>query len=146
VPKKRILPESEICTVSLGVQLLDFNEAENLANQTWAGAEEVLSTVDLSRHSASAATLRTLMSKGWESDSVTGLLLGIWMRKTGPAGEIAKDLLSLEPAQRRVLTALYSSGDSRTVIQYSITRDGSLMQHSYSRKSLGSADIKLFPS
>jgi hypothetical protein len=52
----------------------------------------------------------------------------------------------LEPAQRRVLTALYSSGDSRTVIQYSITRDGSLMQHSYSRKSLGSADIKLFPS
>lgn len=145
MPKKRILPESEICTVSLGVQLLDFHEAEALANQTWAGAEEVLSTVDLSRHSASASTLRSLMDRGWESDSVTGLLLGIWMRKTGPAAEIAKDLLALEPAQRRVLTALYSAGDSHTVIQYSVTRDGTLTQHSYSRKALGTADIKLFP-
>ena len=146
MPKKRLLPPDETCSVSLGVQLLEFHEAEALANQTWAGAEEVLEAVDLSRHSASATALRMLMDRGWESDSVTGLLLGIWMRKTGSAREIAGDLLALEPAQRRVLTALYSAGDSRTVIQYSVSRDGTLMQHSYSRKALGTADIKLFPS
>jgi len=146
VPKKRMLPDSELCTVTLGIQLLDFHEAEALANQTWAGAEEVLDMVDLSRHSASSSALRQLMNCGWESDSVTGLLLGIWMRKTGSASEIAADLLALEPSQRRVLTALYSAGDSKTVIQYSVTRDGTLMQHSYSRKALGTADIRLFPS
>lgn len=145
MPKKRVLPEGELVQVSLGIQLLDFQEAEAMANQTWAGAHEVLETVDLSRHPSSVATLRFLMERGWDSDSVTGLLLGIWMRKTATAGEIATDLLALDRSHRRALTALYAAGDSRTVIQYSITRDGSLMQHSYSRRALGSADIKLFP-
>lgn len=145
MPKKQLLPEGETVSVSLGIQLLDFDEAEGMANQTWAGAEEVLENVDFTRHPSSAETLRVLMERGWESDSVTGLLLGIWMRKTGPAGEIAKDLLALDRSQRRVLTALYAAGESRSVIQYSITRDGGLMQHSYSRKALGSAEIVLFP-
>ncbi|MGE5617874.1 MAG: hypothetical protein ACM3US_01305 [Sphingomonadaceae bacterium] len=144
MPKKLLLPADQVVQVSLGIQLLDFDEAERVSNQTWAGAEEVLSTVDLSRHPSSAAALRFLLDRGWEADSVTGLLLGIWMRKTGTAGEIASDLLSLEPGHRRVLTALYAAGDSRTVIQYSITRDGTLLQHSYNRKALGSAEIKLF--
>lgn len=146
MPKKQVLPESETVQVSLGIQLLDFTEAEGMANQTWAGAEEVLENVDLSRHPSSAAVLRCLLDRGWESDSVTGLLLGIWMRKTGTAQEIAGDLLALDRGHRRVLTALYAAGNSRTVVQYSITRDGSLMQHSYSRKALGSAEIQLFPN
>ncbi len=144
MPKKQLLPTNETVHVSLGIQLLDFDEAESMSNKTWAGAEEVLATVDFSRHPSSAATLRLLLDRGWEADSVTGLLLGIWMRKKGAAGEIAGDLLSLEPAYRRVLTALYAAGESRTVIQYSVTRDGTLMQHSYSRRALGSAEIKLF--
>ncbi len=145
MPKKQVLPADEAVQVSLGIQLLDFDEAETMANQTWAGAEEVLESVDFSRHPSSAAALRFLLDRGWEADSVTGLLLGIWMRKAGQAGEIASDLLALEPSHRRVLTALYAAGESRTVIQYSITREGTLMQHSYSRKALGSAEIKLFP-
>lgn len=144
MPKKQLLPTDETVHVSLGIQLLDFDEAETMSNKTWAGAEEVLATVDFSRHPSSEATLRLLLDRGWEADSVTGLLLGIWMRKKGPAGEIASDLLALQPAHRRVLTALYAAGESRTVVQYSITRDGTLMQHSYSRKALGSAEIKLF--
>ncbi len=145
VPKKQLLPEGETVTVSLGIQLLDFNEAESMADQSWAGAEEVLESVDFSRHPASAATLRFLLERGWESDSVTGLLLGIWMRKKAPAGEIAKDLLALDQPHRRVLTALYAAGDTRTVIQYSVAREGTLMQHSYSRKALGSTGVPLFP-
>jgi hypothetical protein len=144
VPKKQLLPQDETVNVSLGIQLLDFDEAESMSNQTWAGAEEVLESVDLTRHPSSAETLRILLERGWESDSVTGLLLGIWMRKKGLAGEIAQDLLALDRAHRRVLTALYAAGESRTVIQYSVTRDGTLMQHSYSRKALGSAEIPLF--
>lgn len=146
MPKKQLVPEGETVNVSLGIQLLDFNEAEAMSNQTWAGAEEVLESVDLSRHPASVQTLRLLLERGWESDSVTGLLLGIWMRKKGPAREIAQDLLALDRAHRRVLTALYAAGESRSVIQYSVTRDGTLMQHSYSRKALGSAEITLFPA
>ena len=146
MPKKRVVPGDEILQVSLGVQLLDFSEAEPLVNQTWAGAEEVLETVDLSRHPASAAALRVLLDRGWEADSVTGLLLGIWMRKTAPAAEIAGDLLALDRPLRRVLTALYAQGDTRSVVQYSLTRDGNLMQHTYSRKAMGTADIKLFPA
>jgi len=145
VPKKRVLPAEEVVQVSLGVQLLDFAAAESMSNQTWAGAEEVLETVDLSRHPASAATLRFLLERGWESDSITGLLLGIWMKKTARAGEIAADLLALERPHRRVLTALYAAGNGRTVIQYSVTRDCTLLEHSFSRKALAGPEIKLFP-
>lgn len=146
MPKKKLLPHDQPVAVSLGIQLLDFDEAEGMSNQSWAGAEEVLESVDLSRHQSSAETLRFLLERGWESDSVTGLLLGIWMRKRGPAGEIAQDLLALDRAHRRVLTALYAAGESRNVVQYSVTRDGTLMEHSYSRKALGSAEIPLFPT
>ncbi len=146
MPKKQLLSEGETVQVSLGIQLLDFDEALTMSNQTWAGAEEVLESVDFSRHPSSAETLRLLLDQGWESDSVTGLLLGIWMRKTAPAGEIARDLLALGHSHRRVLTALYSAGESRAVIQYSVTRNGTLMQHSYSRKALGTAEISLFPT
>lgn len=145
MPKKRALPHGETVSVSLGIQLLDFDEAEEMANHTWAGAEEVLESVDLSSHPSSAAALRFLLERGWESDSVTGLLLGIWMRKTATAAEIASDLLALDLKHRRAITALYAAGDARTVVQYSLTRDGTLMQHTYSRKAMGTADIKLFP-
>lgn len=145
VPKKSLLPADETVHVTLGIQLLDFHEAEAMANQTWAGAEEVLETVDFSRHPSSAAALRFLLDRGWDADSVTGLLLGIWMRKNATAGEIAADLLALDNSSRRVLTALYAAGTSNSVIQYAVTRDGTLMQHSFSRKGLGSAEIKLFP-
>lgn len=144
MPKKRVLPTGEIVNVTLGIQLLSFEAAESLANHTWAGAEEVLESVDLSRHPSSAATLRFLLERGWESDSITGLLLGIWMKKAGTAADIAGDLLALDQGFRRVLTALYASGEGRNVVQYSVTRGGTLMEHSYSRKALGAAGIKLF--
>jgi hypothetical protein len=144
VPKKSLVPAEETVHVTLGIQLLDFHEAEGMANQTWAGAEEVLETVDFSKHPSSEAALRFLMDRGWEADSVTGLLLGIWMRKNASAGEIAADLLALDIHSRRVLTALYAAGTSNAVVQYAVTRDGTLMQHSFSRKGLGSAEIQLF--
>jgi len=144
MPKKRDVPHDEIVSASLGIQLLDFQEAEGLANHSWAGAEEILETVDLTRHPSNTLVLRTLLERGWESDSVTGLLLGLWMKKTAPAGEIAADLLALEQAHRRVLTALYAAGDDRTVVQFSVTPDGTLLQHSFNRKTLGVAQIPLF--
>ncbi len=144
MPKKRVLPAGEDVHVSLGIQLLAFQEAEPLSSHTWAGAEEILQTVDLSAHPNSADALRFLLERGWESDSVTGLLLGVWMKKAATAGEIAADLLQLAPSQRRVLTALYAAADDGNVIQYSVTDDGTLMQHAYSRKSLAAPDIKLF--
>ncbi|HEX2923428.1 MAG TPA: hypothetical protein VHS28_05305 [Chloroflexota bacterium] len=143
--KKSLVPADETVHVTLGIQLLEFHEAESMANQTWAGAEEVLETVDLSKHPSSETALRSLMERGWEADSVTGLLLGIWMRKRATAGEIASDLLALDVHSRRVLTALYAAGTSNAVIQYAVTREGTLMQHSFSRKGLGSAEIRLFP-
>ena len=144
MPKKRDLQPEETVQVSLGIQLLGFAEAQDMADKTWAGAEEILETVDFSRHPTNAETLRDLLDRGWESDSVTGLLLGIWMRKTATAAEIAGDLLSLEPGKRRTLTALYAAGDGQSVTQYSVTSMGNLVQYSYSRKSLASPDIKLF--
>ena len=146
MPKKLPLPANEAVHVSLGIQLLAFQEAEPLSNQTWAGAEEILQTVDLSAHPNSADTLQFLLDRGWESDSVTGLLLGVWMKKAATAGEIAANLLELTPPERRALTALYAVSNDNTVIQYSVTHDGTLMQHAYSRKSLAAPDIKLFLS
>ena len=40
MPKKQSLPSAEAVHVSLGVQLLNFNEAEPLSSQVWAGADE----------------------------------------------------------------------------------------------------------
>ena len=144
--KKVLIPANEAVHVSLGVQLLAFQEAEPLSNQTWAGAEEILQNVDLSAHPNSADVLRFLLDHEWESDSVTGLLLGVWMKKAATAGEIAADLLQLTPPQRRALTALYAASDDSSVVQYSVTHDGTLMRHSYSRKSLAAPDIKLYLS
>ncbi len=144
MPRKRLLGSDEVVQASLGVQLLDFNDAEALANQTWAGVEEILESPDLPLHPSKAMVLRLLMDRGWESDSITGLLLGIWMKKTASAAEIADDLLALEASHRRVLTALYAVGDDHNVVQFSITRDGGLMQHTYSRKALAAAEIPLF--
>jgi hypothetical protein len=146
VPKKQILPADEAVHVSLGVQLLAFHEAEPLSSHSWAGAEEILQTVDLSAHPNSASTLQFLLECGWESDSVTGLLLGVWMKKAATAGEVAADLLCLSIQQRRALTALYSASNNNTVVQYSVTREGTLMQHVYSRQSLATPDIKLYLS
>lgn len=146
MPKKLLLPASEAVHVSLGVQLLAFQEAEPLSSHTWAGAEEILEHVDLSGHPSSADALKLLLARGWESDSVTGLLLGVWMKKAATAGQIAADLLELTPSQRRALTALYAASNESTVIQYSVTRDGTLMQHAYCRRSLAVPDIKLFLS
>ncbi len=146
MPKKVLLPANEAVHVSLGVQLLAFHEAEPLSNQTWAGAEEILQNVDLSTHPNSAHVLRFLLDRNWESDSVTGLLLGVWMKKAATAGEIAADLLQLTPQQRRALTALYAASDDSSVVQYSVTHDGTLIRHSYSRKSLAVPDIKLYLS
>lgn len=142
MPKTRVLPVDETIQVSLGIQLLNFDSAEGLSDHTWAGAEEVLAEVDLPP--SSAAALRHLLECGWDSESATGLLLGMWLRKTAPAGEIASDLLGLDSAHRRVLTALYASGDGKGITQYSITREGILAEHIYSRRSLGGLDIKLF--
>lgn len=144
VPRKQQLPENEAVEVSLGIQLLNFAEAEPLAGHTWAGAEEILDSVDLSGHPASESVLRCLLDKGWESDSVTGLLLGVWMKKAASAGDIASDLLSLIPAQRRVLTALYAASDDGNVVQYSVTGDGTLVKYVYSRKSAASPEVALF--
>lgn len=144
MPKKQSLPSAETVNVSLGVQLLNFDEAEPLSSHTWAGAEEILETVDLSRHPHSESTLRLLLERGWESESVTGLLLGVWMKKSGAAGEIATDLLALNLAQRRSLTALYAASKDGSVVQYSVTPEGSLVRYAYSRKSLAAPDIKLF--
>lgn len=144
MPKQRIIPASEPVQVSLGVRLLDFDEADPMSDQTWAGAEEVLSTVDLSKHPSAAETLRFLLERGWESQSVTGLLLAMWMTKSAPAGDVAADLLALEPKQRRVLTALYASTDGSEVVQYSVSSDGTLLQHTYSHKSLAVPDIRLY--
>ena len=146
MPKKLLVPAGEPVHVSLGVQLLAFHEAEPLSNQTWAGAEEILQNVDLSAHPNSAGVLQFLLDRGWESDSVTGLLLGVWMKKAATAGEIAADLLQLTPPQRRALTALYAASNDSTVVQYSVTHDGTLMRHVYSRRSLAAPDVKLYLS
>jgi hypothetical protein len=142
VPKTRVLPSDETVRVSLGIQLLNFDSAEGLSDHTWAGAEEVLEEVELPP--SSAAALRYLLECGWDSESATGLLLGMWLRKTAPAAEIVRDLLGLDSGHRRVLTALYAAGNGKGITQYSITRDGALAEHSYSRRSLGGLDIKLF--
>lgn len=144
MPKMRVIPPDETLRVSLGVQLLNFDSAGGLSDHTWAGAEEVLENVDLPP--SSAAALRYLLDKGWESESATGLLLGMWMKKSGTANEIARDLLGLESTHRRVLTALYAAGHDKSITQYSVSRDGGLIEHTYSRKALGSPDIKLFPA
>ncbi len=144
MPRKRLLDPEEVVRASLGVQLLDFTDAEALANQTWAGVEEILESPELPLHPSKTAVLRLLLDRGWESDSITGLLLGIWLKKTARAAEIAGDLLALEQAHRRVLTALYAVGDDRTVVQFSVTRDGGLVQHTYSRKALAVAEIPIF--
>ena len=142
--KKQTLPAAEPVQVSLGIQLLNFDEAEPLSSQTWAGAEEILDNVDLSKHPNSESTIRFLLERGWESDSVTGLLLGVWMKKSATAGEVASDLLELSVPQRRVLTALYAAADDGNVTQYAITQDGSLQKFVYSRKSVAPPDVKLF--
>lgn len=142
--RKQPLPQSEAVHVSLGVQLLNYDEAEPLSNHTWAGAEEILESVDLSRHPNSESTMRHLLERGWDSESVTGLLLGVWMKRSATAGEIAADLLSLSASQRRSLTALYSASSDGNVVQYSITPDGTLLRHVYSRKAVASPDVKLF--
>lgn len=144
MPKKQQLPGNETVEVSLGVQLLNFAEAEPLAGHTWAGAEEILDSVDLSKHPASEGVLKELLDRGWESDSVTGLLLGVWMKKSATASDIASDLLSLTPAQRRVLTALYAASDDSNVVQYSVTGDGTLVKYVYSRKSAATPEVALF--
>jgi hypothetical protein len=142
--RKQVLPHSEAVHVSLGIQLLNYDEAEPLSNHSWAGAEEILETVDLSGHPNSESTMRHLLERGWDSESVTGLLLGVWMRRSATAGEIASDLLSLSPGQRRSLTALYSASRDGNVVQYSITPDGTLLKHVHSKKAVASPDIKLF--
>ena len=142
--KTQTVPQSEAVHVSLGVQLLNYDEAEPLSNQTWAGAEEILEHVDLSGHPNSESTLRHLLERGWDSESVTGLLLGVWMKKAGSAGEVAEDLLSLSLAQRRSLTALYAASRDGNVVQYSIAPDGTLLKHMYGRKAVAPPDIKLF--
>lgn len=146
MPRKQTLPAAEAVQVSLGIQLLNFDEAEPLSNQAWAGAEEILDTVDLSRHPNSESAIRFLLERGWESDSVTGLLLGVWMKKEATAAEVASDLLALTPPQRRVLTALYAAAADGNVVQYSVTQDGALLKYVYSRKSMAPPDIKLFAS
>ncbi len=144
MPRKQTVPAKEAIEVSLGIQLLNIAEAEPISSHTWAGAEEILETVDLSRHPNSEAAIRFLLDRGWESDSVTGLLLGLWMKKSATAGEIASDLLGLTPAQRRALTALYSASSDGNVVQYSVTTDGVLLRHVYSKKSVAPPEVKLF--
>ena len=144
--KKEKLPPGQVVQASVAIQLLDIDEAEVLANHTWAGAEEILESVNLSRHPHSAAVMRSLLDRGWEADSVTGLLLGIWMRKKGTASEIAADLLALDPAHRRTLTAMYGAESHREVVQYEVSDEGTLVQHSYAKRATYSPEVQLFPA
>lgn len=146
MPKKEKLSPGQTVQASVAIQLLDIDEAEEFAAHTWAGAEEILESVDLSRHPHSAAVMRNLLDRGWEADSVTGLLLGIWMRKKGTASEIAVDLLALDPAHRQTLTAMYGAESHREVIQYEVSDDGTLVQHSYPKRATFPPEVQLFPA